>query len=56
MSTTDTIIDLLTEARIPWNRIVALGGDIDTIRREAIAAGDTELARRATRRLRTRAT
>jgi hypothetical protein len=41
--------ELLTADRINWSRFVALGGDIDTVRREAIAHGDHRLARLAKR-------
>ena len=44
-----TIADLLTLSRIPFARIVSMGGDIDGIRREAIEAGDLVLAARVTR-------
>lgn len=46
-----TIADLLTDTRINWRQIVALGGDVDAIRAEAVAHGDTVLARRAARHL-----
>lgn len=41
--------ELLTADRINWSRFVALGGDIETVRREAIAHGDHRLARLAKR-------
>ena len=41
--------ELLTADRINWSRFVALGGNIETIRREAIAHGDYRLARLARR-------
>jgi len=44
-----TVADLLTNTRINWSRVVALGGDVDAIRAEAVAHGDTVLARRAAR-------
>lgn len=46
-----TIADLLTASRISWSSIVALGGDIEAIRVEAVAAGDSVLASRAARAL-----
>jgi hypothetical protein len=46
-----TVADLLTSSRINWRQIVALGGDVDAIRAEAIAHGDAVLARRAARLL-----
>jgi hypothetical protein len=46
-----TVAELLTNTRIDWRQIVALGGDVDAIRAEAIAHGDTALARRAARHL-----
>jgi hypothetical protein len=50
-----TVADLLTSSRINWRQIVALGGDVDAIRAEAVAHGDTVLARRAARHLAARA-
>ena len=47
----DLINDMLTDTRINWRQIVALGGDVDAIRAEAVAHGDTVLARRAARHL-----
>ena len=41
--------ELLTNTRINWSRFVALGGNIETVRREAIAHGDYRLARLARR-------
>jgi hypothetical protein len=55
MSRTATVSDLLTNTRIDWRRVSALGGDVDAIRAEAIAHGDTVLARRAARHLAARA-
>jgi hypothetical protein len=52
---TATVAELLTNTRIDWRQIVALGGDVDAIRAEAIAHGDTVLARRAARHLAARA-
>jgi hypothetical protein len=49
--TAATVADLLTNTRIDWRQIVALGGDIEAIRAEAVAHGDTVLARRAARHL-----
>ena len=43
--------ELLTTTPISWSRFVALGGDIETVRREAIAHGDKRLARLAARAL-----
>lgn len=43
--------ELLTAERINWARFVALGGDIEAVRREAIAHGDKRLARLAARAL-----
>ena len=55
MNRTATVADMLTNTRINWRQIVALGGDIDAIRAEAIAHGDAVLARRAARHLAARA-
>jgi len=52
---TDLINDLLTNTRINWRRVAELGGDIEAIRAEAVAHGDTVLARRAARHLAARA-
>ena len=43
--------DLLTTSPINWSRFVALGGDIETVIREASAHGDQELARKSRRAL-----
>ena len=43
--------DLLTTSPINWSRFVALGGDIETVIREASAHGDQELARKGRRAL-----
>ena len=43
--------DLLTTSPINWSRFVALGGDIETVIREANAHGDQELARKGRRAL-----
>jgi hypothetical protein len=44
-----TLADLLAAARIDWTAVVEAGGDLDTIAREARAAGDEQLYRRARR-------
>ena len=41
--------EALTDPRINWNRVIALGGDLRAIANEARAHGDQELYRRATR-------
>ena len=43
------IANLLTLSRIPFARIIALGGDLETIRTEAAAAGDSVLVARIER-------
>jgi len=43
--------DLLTTSPTNWSRFVALGGDIETVIREASAHGDQELARKGRRAL-----
>ena len=49
--TAATVADLLTSSRVPWARVVAMGGDVAKIRDEALAHGDTVLAQRAARHL-----